>query len=187
MDLSAKRNNSSSLWNVWRNLQDICHVNKHREDQAADQHINTSTHQHINTSTSVASALALLPKAAHRLVWQIHGAIIADEGSKPKSYHQGSTNNINIARLVPIRIGVNITAFERKLTLFLAPFRFPAFFCVFRVGKKCALRARTAERQVELRRLGNKHPVFGEDNSLCEVGNTSLQPGTSMILKLCIS
>ena len=48
---------------------------------------------------------------------------------------------------------------------------------------------RSAQRQVELRRLGNPFPVLGKANSLCEVGIiiASLQPGTSMILKLCIS
>ena len=46
---------------------------------------------------------------------------------------------------------------------------------------------RSAQRQVELRRLSNQLPVLGKANSLCEVGNISLQPGTSMMLKLCIN
>ena len=50
---------------------------------------------------------------------------------------------------------------------------------------------RSAQRQVEvtveLRRLGNQLPVIGKANSLCVVGNILLQPGTSMIMKLCVS
>ncbi len=34
---------------------------------------------------------------------------------------------------------------------------------------------RSAQRQVELRRLGNQLPVLGKANSLCEVGTISLQ------------
>ena len=37
---------------------------------------------------------------------------------------------------------------------------------------------RSAQRQVELRRLGNQIPVLIKANSLCEVGNISLQPLT---------
>ena len=46
---------------------------------------------------------------------------------------------------------------------------------------------RSAQRQVKLRRLGNQIPMLGKANSLCKVGNIiiSLQPWTSMILKLC--
>ena len=46
----------------------------------------------------------------------------------------------------------------------------------------------SAQRQVELRRLGNQLPVLGKANSLCAVGNISLQlinKDVSMILKLC--
>ena len=34
---------------------------------------------------------------------------------------------------------------------------------------------RSAQRQVELSLLGNQRPVLGKANSLCEVGNISLQ------------
>ena len=44
---------------------------------------------------------------------------------------------------------------------------------------------RSAQRQVEIRRLGNPLPVLGKADSLGVVGNISLQPGTSMRLKLC--
>ena len=55
---------------------------------------------------------------------------------------------------------------------------------MFRDGKN-AFYMRSDQRQVELRRLGNQLPVLGKANSLCNVGNISLQPGTSMILKRC--
>ena len=59
------------------------------------------------------------------------------------------------------------------------------FFCVFRVVKLRYLRYASTQRQGELRRLGNQLQVLGKANSVCEVGNISLQPGTTMILKLC--
>ena len=80
-------------------------------------------------------------------------------------------------------IGVNSTAFGRKLKLFLAPSRFPAFhlkcpaFFVFRVGKNARF-MRSDQHQLELRRLGNQLPVLGEANLLCDVGNISLQHTT---------
>ena len=85
-----------------------------------------------------------------------------------------------------IHIGVNITTFGRKLTLFLAPSRFSLkmtnvpLFCVFLSWKKCAVmyRMRSAQRQMKLRRLGNQLPVLCKANSLCEDCNISLQPGT---------
>ena len=60
---------------------------------------------------------------------------------------------------------------------------FPLFLRISRWKKKCSMRS--AQSQVELKRLGNQLPVLGKANSLCEVGNKilSLQPGTSMILK----
>ena len=90
-------------------------------------------------------------------------------------------------------IGVNITAFGRKLTLFSAiPLsRFPAFHLkcpafFLRISSWEKMRpVRSTQHQVELKQLGNQLPMLGKANSLCEVGNISLQPGTSMILKLC--
>ena len=41
---------------------------------------------------------------------------------------------------------------------------------------------RSDQRQVELRRLGNQLPVLGKANSLCEVGNISLQFDRAMYL-----
>ena len=71
-------------------------------------------------------------------------------------------------------IGVNITAFGRKLMLFLAPSRFPAFhlkcpafFAYFQLEKMRSMRS--AQCQVELRRLGNQLPVLGKANSLCKI------------------
>ena len=58
-------------------------------------------------------------------------------------------------------IGVNITTFGRKLPLFL------------RISIWGNMRS--SQRQVELRRLGNQLPVLRKANSLCEVGNISLQ------------
>ena len=72
----------------------------------------------------------------------------------------------------------------------LAPSRFPAFHlkcpAFLRISRwKMPFMRRSAQRQVEHRRLGNQLPVLGKANSLYNVGNISLQPGTSMILKLC--
>ena len=68
-------------------------------------------------------------------------------------------------------IGVNITAFERKLKLFLAPSRFSLkmsrFFAYFQLEKKRSMRS--AQCQVELRRLDNQLPVLGKANSLCKI------------------
>ena len=41
---------------------------------------------------------------------------------------------------------------------------------------------RSAQRQVELRRLGNQLPVLGKANSLCEVSNMSLHFDRAMYL-----
>ena len=63
-------------------------------------------------------------------------------------------------------IGVNTTAFGRKLTLFSAiPLsRFcPAYFAYFELGKM-----RSAQRQVDLRRLCNQLAVLCKANSLCK-------------------
>ena len=43
-------------------------------------------------------------------------------------------------------------------------FKLPAFFCVFPVEKM-----RSAQHQVELRRLGNQLPVLGKANSLSKI------------------
>ena len=44
---------------------------------------------------------------------------------------------------------------------------------------------RSAQRQMELRRLGNQFPRLGKANSLCEAGNISLQSGTTSKM-LCV-
>ncbi len=41
---------------------------------------------------------------------------------------------------------------------------------------------RSAQRQVELGRLGNQLPVLGKANSFCEVSNTSLHFDRAMYL-----
>ena len=67
-------------------------------------------------------------------------------------------------------IGVNITAFGRKLTLFRAiPLsRFSLKMSrLFQVGKMPSVRS--VQRQVELRRLDNQLPVLGKANSLCKI------------------
>ena len=56
------------------------------------------------------------------------------------------------------------------------------FFCAYFEVEKLRF-MRSAQRQVEHRRLANQLPVLGKANSLCNVGNVSLQPGTSIILK----
>ena len=67
-------------------------------------------------------------------------------------------------------IGVNSTAFERKLTLFSAiPFpafhlKCPAFLAYFELEKMQS--KRSFQRQVERRRLGNQLPVLSKANSL---------------------
>ena len=80
-------------------------------------------------------------------------------------------------------VGVNITAFGRKLTLFLAPSRFPAFnlqfpafLAYFELEKMRSIMhllesMLSDQRQVELRRLGNQFPVLDEANSLCTTVN----------------
>ena len=67
--------------------------------------------------------------------------------------------------------------YMRKLSLFLAPSRFPAFhlkypafLCgYFELEKMHSMRS--AQRQVELRRLGKRLPVLGKANSLCKIVN----------------
>ena len=76
---------------------------------------------------------------------------------------------------VGVAIGVNITAFGRKLTLFstiplsrlsLKMSRF--FVCAyFELAKMHSMRS--FQRQVELRRLGNQLPVLGKGNSLFQL------------------
>ena len=83
-------------------------------------------------------------------------------------------------------ICVNNTAFRRKLPLFSAiqlyrfSLKMSRFFCVFLVEKKAlyALCQRiysyyiffdSAQRQLELRRVGNQLPVLGKANSLCKI------------------
>ena len=71
-------------------------------------------------------------------------------------------------------IGVNSTAFGRKLTLFCSaiplsrfPLKMSRFFAYFELGKMRSMRS--AQRQVELRLVGNQLPVFGKANSLCKM------------------
>ena len=76
-------------------------------------------------------------------------------------------------------IGVNITAFGRKLTLFLEPSRFSLknvlfFFAYFELEKMRPVRS--AQRQVELRRLGNQLPVLNKVNSLCKIVKLCVLP-----------
>ena len=66
-------------------------------------------------------------------------------------------------------IGVNITALERKLTLYRFSLKMSRFSLVFRAGKMRSMRS--VQRQVEFRRLGNKLPVLGNANSLCKIVN----------------
>ena len=79
--------------------------------------------------------------------------------------------------IIEKNIGVNITTFGRKLTLFSAiPFfrfslKMSRFFVYFRDWKNALYHMRSAERQVEVRQLGNQLPVLGKANSLCAVGN----------------
>ena len=67
-------------------------------------------------------------------------------------------------------IGVNITAFGRKLTLFSAiplsrfSLRMSRFFWYLELEKMRSVRS--DRRQVE---LGNKLPVLGKANSLCKI------------------
>ena len=65
----------------------------------------------------------------------------------------------SICRTKQIRIGINSTAFGRKLT---SAIPFSRFFGVFRVGKMM----RSFQRPVELGRLGNELPVLGKANPL---------------------
>ena len=74
---------------------------------------------------------------------------------------------------------VNITACWCKLTLFFSAIplsrfslKMSRFFWYFELVKM--RRMRSAQRQVELRRLGNQLPVLGKASSLCK------------ILKLCV-
>ena len=74
-------------------------------------------------------------------------------------------------------IGVNITLSGVNSRFFRAPSRFSLkmsrFFAYFDLEKMRSMRS--SKRQVELRRLGNQLQVLGKVNSLCEVGNISLQ------------
>ena len=56
---------------------------------------------------------------------------------------------------------IPLSRFSLKMSRFL--------FAYFELGKM-----RSAQRQVELRRLGNQLPVLGKANSLCEVDNIIL-------------
>ena len=76
-------------------------------------------------------------------------------------------------------IGVNIAAFGRKITLFCAiPLsRFSLkmsrfFFAYFELEKMRSMRS--AQRQVELRRLGNQLTVLGKANSLGKIVNKNV-------------
>ena len=71
-------------------------------------------------------------------------------------------------------IGVNITAFGRKLTLLFSAIllsafhlKCPVFFPYFELGKVRPMRS--AQLQVELRRLDNQRPKLGKGNSLCKI------------------
>ena len=64
------------------------------------------------------------------------------------------------------KIATNFRSELGRDTLFFA-------FVLFRVGNRCAL-LRSAQRQVERGRLGNKLHVLGKVSSLCDVGNLSL-------------
>ena len=76
-----------------------------------------------------------------------------------------------------VSIGINSTAFGRKLTLFFSAIplsRFSLkmsrfFFAYFEFEKKPLMCS--AQCQVELRRLSNQLPVLCKANSLCDVGN----------------
>ena len=76
-------------------------------------------------------------------------------------------------------IGVNSTAFWRKLTLFLEQSRFPAFhskcpafLAYFELAKMHSMRS--FQRQVELSRLGNQLPVLGKAKSLLKLVKCSV-------------
>ena len=67
-----------------------------------------------------------------------------------------------------------MTVDGKHSTLFLTPFRFlafhlicPAFLAFLELEKMRSMRS--AQRQVELRRLGNQLQVLGKANSLCKV------------------
>ena len=70
-------------------------------------------------------------------------------------------------------IGVNSTAFGRKLTLFSAiplsrfSLKMSRLFSYFELEKMRSMRS--VQRQVELRRLDNQLPVLGKPNSLCKI------------------
>ena len=83
--------------------------------------------------------------------------------------------NVDTAPPLCYLIGVNSTAFGRKVTLGSAtPFsrfslKMSRFFAYFELEKMRSMRS--AQRQVELRRLGNQLPVLGKANSLCKIVN----------------
>ena len=101
-------------------------------------------------------------------------------------------NRLNLCFQRELIIDYNSTGVNITHAFFLAQSRFPAFqlkcpafLAYFELGKRRSMRS--AQRQVELGQLSNQLPVLGKPNSLCEVGKRALQPGTSMIMKLCIS
>ena len=95
--------------------------------------------------------------------WLRHLAIKVGKRPSPPSLGVGRQKRCH-------RIGVNSSAFGRKLTLFSAiplsrfSLKMSRFLGVFPVGKMHSMRS--FQRQVELRRLGNQLPVLGKANSL---------------------
>ena len=78
-----------------------------------------------------------------------------------------------------VSIGVNTTAFGRKLTLFSAiplcrfSLKMSRFFAYLELEKMRSMHS--AQRKVELTRLGNQLPVLDKANSFCNI-----------IVKLCV-